>query len=161
MPWRRKWQTTPLFLPGESQGWRSLVDCCLWSMGSHRVGHDWSDLAVAAAGEERDDRGWDGWTASLTQRTWVWVKLWEMVKDRGTWHAAVHGFAKSQTQLSHWTPALFHAVYSNYILQKLKKWYSYALDICWEKCLQTLKSIVLFLTCLSNRILDISQENFL
>ena len=25
LPWRRKWQTTPLFLPGESQGQRSLV----------------------------------------------------------------------------------------------------------------------------------------
>ena len=24
-PWRRKWQPTPGFLPGESQGWRSLV----------------------------------------------------------------------------------------------------------------------------------------
>ena len=27
-------------------------------------------------------------------------KLQEMVKDRETWHAAVHGVAKSQTQLS-------------------------------------------------------------
>ena len=26
------------------------------------------------AGEEGDDRGWDGWMASLTQWTWVWVK---------------------------------------------------------------------------------------
>jgi len=25
------------------------------------------------AGREGDDRGWDGWMASLTQRTWVWV----------------------------------------------------------------------------------------
>ena len=25
------------------------------------------------AGGERDDRGWDGWMASLTQWTWVWV----------------------------------------------------------------------------------------
>ena len=26
-------------------------------------------------------------------------KLWEMVKDREAWHAALHGFAKSRTQL--------------------------------------------------------------
>ena len=28
--WRRKWQSTPVFLPGESQGWGSLVGCRLW-----------------------------------------------------------------------------------------------------------------------------------
>ena len=27
-------------------------------------------------------------------------KLWEIVKDREVWHAAVHGVTKSQTQLS-------------------------------------------------------------
>ena len=27
MQWRRKWQPTPVFLPGESQGWGSLVGC--------------------------------------------------------------------------------------------------------------------------------------
>ena len=47
MHWRRQWQPTPVFLPGESQGQGSLVGCRLW--GSHRVGHDWSDLAAAAA----------------------------------------------------------------------------------------------------------------
>ena len=28
--WRRKWQPTLVFLPGESHGQRSLVGCSLW-----------------------------------------------------------------------------------------------------------------------------------
>ena len=71
------------------------------SMGSHRVGHDWSKLAAAAfigrtdaetedpivwlpdmksligkdpdAGGEGGDRRWDGWMASPTQWTWLWA----------------------------------------------------------------------------------------
>ena len=46
MHWRRKWQPTPVFLRGESQGRGSLVGCRLWG---HRVGHYWIDLAAAAA----------------------------------------------------------------------------------------------------------------
>ena len=103
--WRRQWQPTPVLLPGESHGWRSLVGCSPWScwesdtierlhfhsslscigegngnplqrsclenprnVGAwwaaiygwclcrlmsmlsvqHRVGHNWSDLAIAA-----------------------------------------------------------------------------------------------------------------
>ena len=30
MHWRRKWQSTPVFLPGESQGRGSLVGCRVW-----------------------------------------------------------------------------------------------------------------------------------
>ena len=37
MHWRRKWQPTPVFLPGESQGRGRLVGCCLW-------GHTESDM---------------------------------------------------------------------------------------------------------------------
>ena len=44
MHWRRKWQPTPVFLPGESQGGELGV---LLSMGLHRVGHNWCDLAAA------------------------------------------------------------------------------------------------------------------
>ena len=35
--WRRKWQPTPVFLPGKSHGQRSLVGCSPW--GCERVGH--------------------------------------------------------------------------------------------------------------------------
>ena len=28
IPWRRKWQSTPVFLPGKSHGQRSLADYC-------------------------------------------------------------------------------------------------------------------------------------
>ena len=47
MHWRRKWQPTPMFLLGGSQGGGSLVGFHLW--GLNRVRHDWSDLAAAAA----------------------------------------------------------------------------------------------------------------
>ena len=37
--WRRKWQPTPVFLPGESHGWRSLVGY------SPRVTKSWTQLS--------------------------------------------------------------------------------------------------------------------
>ena len=39
MHWRRQWQPTPVFLPGESQGRGSLAGCCLWG----RTGSDTTD----------------------------------------------------------------------------------------------------------------------
>ena len=47
MHWRRKWQPTPVFLPGESQGRGSLVGCRL---RSRKVAHDYSDLATGLLG---------------------------------------------------------------------------------------------------------------
>ena len=51
MYWRGKWQPTPVFLPGGTQVQGSLGGCRLWGC---RVGHDWSDLAAAAAGRALD-----------------------------------------------------------------------------------------------------------
>ena len=42
IPWRKAWRPTPVFLPGKSPGTEEPGG--LHSMGSHRVGHDWSDL---------------------------------------------------------------------------------------------------------------------
>ena len=39
IPWRRKRKPTPVFLPGESHGQRSLVGYSPWGC---RVGHDWA-----------------------------------------------------------------------------------------------------------------------
>ena len=44
--WRRKWQPTPVFLLGESQGWRSLVGCRLW-------GHTESDTTEATQQQQQ------------------------------------------------------------------------------------------------------------
>ena len=53
IPWRRKWQPTPVFLPGESHGQRSMTGYSPWG---HRVGHDW----VHFNGSERS--AWFSWT---------------------------------------------------------------------------------------------------
>ena len=54
------------------------------------------------AGGEGDDRGWDGWMASLTWCVCL-SELQELVMDREAWHTVIHGVAKSQTWLSDWT----------------------------------------------------------
>ena len=59
------------------------------------------------AGGDRDDRGWDGWMASPTQWTWVWV-------DSGNWwwtgNPAVPGVEESNTteQLNWCCYQLYH-----------------------------------------------------
>ena len=46
MHWRRKWQPTPVFLPGESQGRGSLVGCRLW-------GRTESDMTEATSKQQQ------------------------------------------------------------------------------------------------------------
>ena len=50
MHWRRKWQLTPVFLPGESG---TGEPGGLPSMWSHRVRHEWSDLAAMSVPQSK------------------------------------------------------------------------------------------------------------
>ena len=56
-------------------------------------------------GGEGDSRGWDGWMASLTQWTWVWVssRSWWWTGSL-SWHAAVYGVSELDTTVwLNWT----------------------------------------------------------
>ena len=57
------------------------------------------------AGEEGDDRGWDGWMASPSQSTWIGVNSRSWVMDREAWHAAVHRVTRVERN---WTKLCMH-----------------------------------------------------
>ena len=75
MHWRRQWQPTPVFLPGESQGRGSLVGCSPW-------GHTKSDLAAAAAAAGDI---WDLWFVSEVGQSHraKALSLWDLHQVQG------------------------------------------------------------------------------
>ena len=71
----------------------------MWRVDSLEKPWYWEGLG---AGGEGNDRGWDGWMASLTQCTWVWV---DSVSWWWTGRPGVLRFmgSQSRTWLSNWT----------------------------------------------------------
>ena len=95
---------TPVLWPPHVKSWLIWKDTKELTHLTHLKRHwCWERLT---AGGEGDDRGWDGWRASPTQCTWVWVNSGSCWWTGRAWHAAVHGVAKSQTWLSKWTGQL-------------------------------------------------------
>ena len=118
--WRRKWQPTPVFLPEESQGWRSLVGCRLWgSLGKNTGEGDGTPLQYSCLENPMDGGAWwaavHGVTKSYTtERLHFHFSLscigegngnplqcscLENPRDGGAWWAAVYGVAQSRTRL--------------------------------------------------------------
>ena len=69
-------------------------------------------LGRMKAGGEGNNRGWDGWMASLTQRTWVWVN------SRSWWWTGRPGVlrfmgSQSRTRLRDWTELMKYMVSSH------------------------------------------------
>ena len=83
---RKRWHPTPVLLPGESHGWRSLVGCSPW-------GHEESDIterphfhfSLSCIGEGNGNP--------------LQSSCLENPRDGGAWRAAVYGVAQSQTRL--------------------------------------------------------------
>ena len=83
---RRQWHPTPVFLPGKSHGWGSLVGWCQW-------GHTESDtteclhfhFSLSCFGKGNGNP--------------FQCSCLENPRDRGAWWAAINGITQSQTRL--------------------------------------------------------------
>ena len=103
MPWRRKWQPTPVFLPRESHGQRSLAGCSLY-------GRKESDMTEAIQQQQQQH--------FLIKAMYTFYRegngtppqysCLENPMDRGAWWTAVHGVAKSRTRLRDFTFTFMH-----------------------------------------------------
>ena len=93
----------------------SLEQDWCWSWNSNTLATWWEELTHwkspwcwkrLEVGEEGDDSGWDGWMASPTQWTWVWVNSWSwwwtgrpgMLQSKG-WQRVGHDWG---TELTGW-----------------------------------------------------------
>ena len=111
-------QGDPTLNPKGNQPWiffrktdAEVETAILWPLyaKSWLIGKDWCWERLRAGGDG-DDRGWDGWMASLTYWTWVWAN-WEIVKHSEAYCAAVHRAAKSRTRLINWTKTTLSYVF--------------------------------------------------
>ena len=105
IPWARK-EITPVNPKGNQSlifFGRTDVKLKLWYFGHPMQRADSLEktlmLGKIEGRRRREDRGWDGWMASLTQWTRVWANS-GMVMDREASCAAVHGVTKSPAWLS-------------------------------------------------------------
>ena len=84
--WRRQWHPTPVLLPGESHGQRSLVGCSPWG----RCESDTTDrlhfhFSLSCTGEGNGNP--------------LQCSCLENPRDGGAWWAAVYGVTQSRTRL--------------------------------------------------------------
>ena len=84
--WRRQWRPTPVLLPGNSHGQRSLVGCSPWGRKELDM-TEWFHLhfSLSCIGEENDNP--------------LQCSCLENPRDGGAWWAAVYGVAQSRTRL--------------------------------------------------------------
>ena len=87
---RRHWHPTPVLLPGQSHGWRSLVGCSPWGRSeSDTTERLHFHFSLSCTGEGNGNP--------------LQCSCLENPRDGGAWWAAVYGVAQSRAQLKWWS----------------------------------------------------------
>ena len=127
---RRQWQPTPVLLPGNSHGWRSLVGCSPW-------GREESDtterlhfhFSLSCIGEGN---------GNPLQRSCL-----ENPRDGGAWWATVCGVTQSRTRLK-WLSSSSRHFFMRVYLCVCKCMYIH--NTCVGRCLNCIYPVLFFLS---------------
>ena len=95
-------EISPEYSLAELMWKRNSSTLATWNKELTHLKRPWCGERLKAGGEGAD-KGWDGWMASLTQWSWVWVnsRSWCWTGRPGVLQSM--GVAKSRTRLSNWT----------------------------------------------------------
>ena len=116
MHWRRKWQPTPVFLPGESQGWRSL-----WAAihGVAQIQTRLKQLSMHACIGEGNGNP-------------LQYSCLKNPRDGGAWWAAVYEVAQSRTWLKWLSSSSSSIYYVRWLMEAVRntlEWYTTVIKI--------------------------------
>ena len=121
---RTSWESLGLQGDLTSPSWRRPVlgvywKDCYWSWNSSTLATSWGELTHwkrlwcwkgLGAGGKGDDRGWDGWMASLTWWMWVWVNSrswWWTGRSGVLWFMGLQRVGHDWATELNWTEDIF------------------------------------------------------